>query len=81
MQNLGIQFRCGECGSPNVQVKAWARINTNTVSDYLDSREYWCEDEQVFRWTAAMINGASVWYEDPVNMEDLYAHVFDDFGN
>ena len=58
-------FRCAQCGSPNVECKAWIRINTFTIVEGDYSPDNWCED-------CEENNVDLVYSEDP---RDLYAHM------
>ena len=62
------QFRCGQCGSPNVECKAWVRINTFRIVEGEDSLDNWCED----------CEERDVILVESYVPDDLYAHIFDD---
>ena len=40
-------YKCSECGSLNVEVKVWMRVNTKEVDDSVENlteQEIWCPD-------------------------------------
>lgn len=45
------KYVCKECGSENIQVKAWIDPRTNEIIDWVDGgeNECWCEDCQEIR--------------------------------
>ena len=37
-----IKFKCAECGSSDIQVRAWVNMNTNEYVNECDDGDFWC---------------------------------------
>ena len=47
MNTKQMEWVCCECGSNNVQSKAWVSLNNQNKIDFIaaqDSDDYWCEN-------------------------------------
>ena len=42
------KFKCAECGSSELQVRAWVNMNTNEYVSECDDGEFWCENCETF---------------------------------
>jgi uncharacterized Zn finger protein len=42
-----IRFKCANCGSSNIQVRAWVNMNTNEYVGECDDGEFWCGNCEV----------------------------------
>ena len=41
-------IKCSECGSTNVEARAWVNCNTLEFIDWCDDGENWCDDCQEY---------------------------------
>jgi hypothetical protein len=46
VEEPAVYLVCSECGSKNVQLRAWVDANTNRYAGETDDEEAWCEDCQ-----------------------------------
>lgn len=54
MENIGGKYKCEECGSTDVEQRAWVKLNEPVTSETVgwtmqDLNDYWCVECQEHR--------------------------------
>lgn len=78
-------YKCRQCGSTNIQIRAWVGANDNTVHDWCDgenNQECWCEEcQKITKWRA--LDGEEIIPTDELtkdNIEVAFVRLVEKYG-